>query len=340
MCQLVHVLLVIIITLSSASWLHNKNHPQTNLLYIMHDDLRPELSVYGRNHMITPNYQRLAGKSVVFDNAYVQIAVCNPSRDSILTGLRPDTVGTYGFQHSWGPHMLFPQQLVKSGYDTAAYGKLLHWDGDYKDVWSKESWQGNWYEYQNLEWSFMNASVQPDAVRKEEEFRDHIMTTKAVKGLKRFAKDNIPTDPSVNQTKFFMLAIGFKLPHITLHVPHKYYKMYEGIQMPNISAKELTYPLTTSPACGYRCCGEDPVRYVNDEGRKKSSQSADISAINAAVPYRAHNEIMSGYSAGISFLDTQLGRILDTLDELKLWDKITIVLSSDHGMHNGEKGTW
>ena len=69
---------------------------KTNVLFIMYDDLRTELSIYGRKHMITPNFDRLAAKSVVFDYAFCQIAVCNPSRDSLLTGLRPDTVGTYG----------------------------------------------------------------------------------------------------------------------------------------------------------------------------------------------------------------------------------------------------
>ena len=67
-------------------------HP-TNLLFIMFDDMRPELSIYGRDHVITPNFERLAKRSVVFDYAFAQIAVCNPSRDSMLTGLRPDTVG-------------------------------------------------------------------------------------------------------------------------------------------------------------------------------------------------------------------------------------------------------
>ena len=67
-----------------------------NLLFIMFDDLRPELSIYGHNYMITPNFERLAKRSVVFDYAFCQIPVCNPSRNSLLTGLRPDTLGVYG----------------------------------------------------------------------------------------------------------------------------------------------------------------------------------------------------------------------------------------------------
>ena len=77
------------------------NFASKNLLFIMFDDLRPDLNCYGRNYMITPNFDRLARKSVVFDNAFAQIAVCNPSRDSLLTGLRPDTVGTYWFHESF-----------------------------------------------------------------------------------------------------------------------------------------------------------------------------------------------------------------------------------------------
>jgi len=74
---------------------------QTNLLFIIFDDLRPELSTYGSQHMLAPNMDRLANRSVIFDHAYCQIAVCNPSRDSMLTGLRPDSTGTYNFEWSF-----------------------------------------------------------------------------------------------------------------------------------------------------------------------------------------------------------------------------------------------
>jgi iduronate 2-sulfatase len=117
----------------------------TNFIYIMYDDLRPELSIYGRDHMITPNFERLAAKSVVFDNAYAQISVCNPSRDSLLTGLRPDTVGTYSFQSSFRPHLIMPTRFAKAGYNTAGYGKIAHWEANDKDVWSFDQWDGEWY---------------------------------------------------------------------------------------------------------------------------------------------------------------------------------------------------
>ena len=340
MLHLIHiaaVFAVVCVTVVNADWMHSKNHKQTNMLFIMYDDLRPELSIYGRKHVISPNFERLASRSIVFDNNFVQVAVCNPSRDSILTGLRPDTTGTYGFQHSFAPHNTIAHQLVKSGYSTAAYGKLAHWDGDDKSRWSNESWQGGWYEYQNLEWSFMNASVQPDAVRGEDEFRDHIMTTKAVNGLQRLAASYKETG------EHFMVAVGFKLPHVTLHIPQKYYDMYADLDMAklyNISAQELHFPVESSPPVGFTCCTEKNFRYMNANGTKRADRFFGTGNVNVPFPVDAHNELMRGYCAGVTFLDTQLGRLLDEMDRLQLWDTTTVVLSSDHGMHNGEKGIW
>ena len=135
-----------------------------NFLFVMFDDLRPELNVYGRSHMITPNFDRLASRSVIFDNVFAQIAVCNPSRDSLLTGLRPDTVGTYSFQSTFRPHLIFPNQFVKAGYKTAAYGKIAHWEAADKTIWNVEGYDNDWYKYQVRERAFMNSSTMPDKV--------------------------------------------------------------------------------------------------------------------------------------------------------------------------------
>lgn len=169
---------------------------QTNLLFIMFDDLRPELSNYGRSHVITPNFERLAKRGVTFDYAFTHIAVCNPARDAIMTGLRPDSVGTYNFQHSYWPHMPFPTQLIRSGYNTAGFGKVNHWEGNDRNIWSYDSWENNWYDYQGAEWGWMNASTMPDKVKKEEHFRDYEFTTRAIDTLKKMVKE----------PKYFMLC--------------------------------------------------------------------------------------------------------------------------------------
>eukprot|EP01038_Epipyxis_sp_PR26KG_P011030 gene11030-14811_t len=303
---------------------------QTNLLLIMFDDLRPELSIYGREHMLTPNFERLAKRSVVFDYAFCQVAVCNPSRDSLLTGLRPDTVGTYNFQHSYDDHVVFPTKLIESGYNTAGVGKIVHWEGNDRRIWNYDSWHDNWYDYQNFEWSLLNSSSMPDKVHPEEWFRDHKFTNKAIEILKRL----------LNEPKYWMLALGFKLPHITLHVPYKYYEMYKGKSASwKLSKRELKYPSTITEL-SYRCCGEPSFRFMREEGSKPANRSIGIGNINEPFTEEMHDELMLGYAAGVSFADKQVGRLLDVLDEYNLWNNLTVVLTADHGMHNGEKGMW
>ena len=309
----------------------------TNLLYIMYDDLRPELSIYGREHMITPNFERLAKRSVVFDYAFCQVAVCNPSRDSMLTGLRPDTTHIYGFQASFRPHMIWPTHLVRSGYNTAGYGKILHWDGADKNVWNYDSWENNWYEYQGSEGAkYMNSSVMPDDVRPEEWFRDFQFTDRVIKAMHELVpKVNAATKKPEN----FMVGVGFKLPHLAVHVPWKYYEMYRNrTEAFKLNHRELRFPPST-PEASYRI-GENVFTFMSDEGRKKSTNSVMIGNINEAVKDQMRLELMWTYCAAVTFLDVQLGRILDIMDEKNLWENTTVILTADHGMHNGEKGIW
>ena len=313
--------------------LHSKKKPhQTNLLFIMFDDLRVELSVYGKAGIITPNFERLAARSVVFDHAYSQVAVCNPSRDSLLTGLRPDTVGTYAFQTSYDTYnrnMILPPRLQKSGYKTAGFGKIRHWDGESKDVWD-EHFNGRWYDYQAEEWNFMNSSVMPDKVREEESFPDHIFASKAIEALERLSKLD----------DYFMVAIGFKMPHLAMHVPFKYFEMYRSkVHQWNASIDELRFP-PTAPMVSFRCCADNTFRFMNQEGALKANVTHPLQIVNNTIPLTIHQQMMWGYAAMITFADKQLGRVLDTIDKLELWGNLTVVLTADHGMHNGEKGIW
>lgn len=302
-----------------------------NLLWIMFDDLRPELSVYGRKHMITPNFERLASKSVVFDYNFCQVAVCNPSRDSLLTGLRPDTVGTYNFAHSYWPHISLPQHLVRAGYNTAGIGKIFHWETDDHGVWSFDHWDNNWYDYQGRENNIMNSSTMPDK-KPEEQFRDYEFT---VRGLKTWSK-------MVKEPKPWMLAVGFKLPHLAIHVPYKYYEMYktpEAFESWHLSKKELKFP-TTTHEIAYRCCADSEFKFMREEGALRYNRSTPIGDINQGMTDEMHDEMMMGYCAGITFVDKMVGKFLDFMDEKDLWSNTIVVLTSDHGMHNGEKGIW
>lgn len=303
---------------------------QTNILFIIFDDLRPELSMYGRDYMVTPNFERLAKRSVIFDYAFTQVSVCNPARDSILTGLRPDSVGTYNFQHSFYPHLSFPSQAVQSGYNSAGIGKIRHWDRDDKMLFNYEFYQNNWYPYQSKERDMMNATTQPDKTRKDEQFRDHEFATKAIEVLRKMVKE----------PKYWMLNVGFKNPHMATHVPFRYYEMYKHKSAAwQLTKKELRFPPSTTEV-PYKCCAEFKFLYMNEEGSKKPDRIKNSWDFNYAVPEEMHNELMLGYVAAISFVDAQLGRLLDVVDELDLWSNLTVVLTSDHGMHNGEKGIW
>jgi len=335
--------------------LSKKDHPvlaQTNLLFVMFDDLRPELSVYGKKHMITPNFERLAKRSVVFDIALCQVAVCNPSRDSILTGLRPDTMGHYNFQQSYSPNKLFPEHLIAAGYKTAGFGKVRHWDGNDRNLWTDAQFDGpiepipkkvatdpnapskpymSWYDYQAHEWNFMKSSVMPDKVKKIETFPDHVIATRAREQLKKFAAG----------PDYWMTAVGFKMPHTALHVPYSYWQMYEKTRpVWAKTAKEArTFP-KNAPAVAFRCCAEYSWRFMQNEGADKSTRSEPLGNINGTLSEQMYVESMQGYAAAVSFADAQLGRVLDAMDELDLWKNTTVVLTADHGMHNGEKAIW
>ena len=302
-----------------------------NLVFLMFDDLRPELSIYKQNHMITPNFERLASKSVVFDKAFAQISVCNPSRDSILTGLRPDTTGTYSFQSSYRPHLSLPLHLVRSNYQTATYGKIFHWEIDDRTVWNVEMYDNKWYEYQNNERGWMNSSTMPDKIRLDSEFNDYDFTTKAIDRLEKFLAD---------KSKPFMISLGFKYPHLQYHVPYKYYEMYlNKTSAWKLSKKELRFPLS-APDVGYRCCAEPFYKYMIAEGSVNNPKEITMGDINMPFTDRMRDELMLGYCAAITFVDKQLGRILDVMDMNSAWDNTVVVATSDHGHHNGEKGIW
>jgi arylsulfatase A-like enzyme len=337
-CGLVSILIskvIIFITTFLVSTLvsadPNSKLRQTNLLLIMFDDLRPQLSVYGKDYMITPNFERLAKRSVIFDYAFSQVAVCNPSRDSLLTGLRPDTLGNYNFQRSFWGHLPLPTQLIRSGYNTAGIGKILHWDGKNKDIWSFDQYDNDWYGYQGSEDSFMNSSTMPDKVRPEHKFRDHEFAQKSIQILHKIVKE----------PKYFMMGVGFKLPHLALHIPYDFYKLYNDKSKKEawkLSKKELRFPPSVSEV-SYRCCAGS-LNFMREEGAKRANRTVHLGDINVPFSNEMYDELMMGYCAGVTFVDKQVGKLLDEMDRLNLWENTTVILTADHGMHNGEKGLW
>lgn len=220
---------------------------------------------------------------------------------------------------------------MRNGFNTAGYGKVFHWETPDRDIWSYDSWENNWYNYQSDERSWMNSSTMPDKHKKEEHFRDYEFTTRMIDTLRKLSQ----------KPEYYMVSIGFKLPHLAVHVPYKYYDMYKGKSNNNwaLTKKELRFP-PTSQSMNYRCCPEPYFMHMTNEGSVPSSKHINLGDINFVFTEKMHDELMIGYAAAITFLDVQLGRILDVVDELRLWNNVTIILSADHGMHNGEKGMW
>ena len=306
----------------------------TNVLFIMYDDLRPELSPYGISHIVTPNFQRLAQRSITFDNAFCQIAVCNPSRDSLLTGLRPDRVGVYNFEWSYrfSNLLTIPSILKSAGYKTAVYGKILHYESTEPDIWDYHNELNmNWYQYQNYEREIMNSTTMPDRNTPENSFKDHIITTLAIERLEAFAKSN----------ESFFLGIGHKLPHLAMHVPYSSYEVYKDKGALFERKKSERQLAQSVPGISYRCCADQYFNFMNAEGALPANRSISTERdLEFVVPQDMYTELMIGYASGIHFVDKQLGRLLDAIDHLHLWKNLTIVLTSDHGMLNGEKGMW
>ena len=171
----------------------------------------------------------------------------------------------------------------------------------------------------------------PDKVQREEDFRDHLYTTKAIDQLKKFSQSD----------DYFMVVVGYKLPHLHVHIPFKYFDMYrdkqEAFKRPK---KDLHYPIS-SPPVSYKCCAHHTFMHMTDEGARMSDNTVRLpGAPDFAFTQQMHTELMWGYAAAVTFLDAQIGRLLDTIDELQLWNNLTVILTSDHGMHNGEKGMW
>jgi iduronate 2-sulfatase len=300
------------------------------LLFIVIDDMRPELSIYGKNWAHTPNFERLANRSTTFDLAFAQVSVCNPSRDSMLTGLRPDTVGVHNFQASFRPHSPFFSDLKKAGFATAGIGKVFNWDGEDGEIWSTYSSYNNPGFGPGQRDTTIKPIDQADAV-----FGDYQATSAAIAKLKSLSVNGKP----------YAIGLGLQSTHAMSPIPKKYFDLTKNYRRthpwPAYNAKEMTFP-KSAPIQSYHCCvslGFVPLNRSMMALQPHATQLI-IERLPNPFPEGVYEEIMWGFLASVAFVDAQLGRILNAVDELKLWDSLTIIVTSDHGTHMGEKGIW
>lgn len=305
--------------------------PRPNVLFIAVDDLRTNLGCYGDPLALTPKVDALAARGVRFEAAYCQQAVCGPSRASLMTGRRPDTLRVWDlvthFRRTTPDVVTLPQYFKQHGYHSAMVGKIYH---DGKSMRDPASWsqpeqlddvpKREDYRLPENRREGKGSKAAPfefvDAP--EGEFPDGRVAEAAIALLAARGK----TAKVVGAQPFF-LAVGFRKPHLPFTAPKKYWERYaaRGIPPPTRALAP-----TGAPAMALHDSAE--LRGYSDLPKR-----GDFSPVQIA-------ELRRAYYAATSFTDAQIGRVLAALDEQGLADNTVVVLFSDHGYHLGEHGLW
>ena len=293
-----------------------------NVLFIVVDDLRKELGCYGVEEVISPNIDRLARKGMLFHNGYAQYPVCNPSRSSFLSGLRPDELGilsnTVALRAVHPDIVTLPQLFRENGYFTAGLGKIFHLalptEGKRVLFADPQSWD-----------HFYDGKADETRLGKTGIGRD--LTDGKLGWCKWLAAEGDDLDQGDGQTareaveilekhhdEPFFIGLGFHKPHDPFYAPKKYYDLY-----PEGSTRLAVEPEDRSPRVPLAIPSETQFAKFTDRERM---------------------EFKRAYHACTSFTDTQLGKVFEAMDRLDLWDNTIVTLIGDHGYHLGEQDWW
>lgn len=319
---------------------------RVNVLFIAIDDLRPELGCYGEKTVRSPNIDRLASAGVRFSRAYCQASICGPSRTSLMTGLRPDrnrVVENDTFFRDTVPDVVtLAQQFGAHGYATAYVGKIYH--GNMTD--QERSWNTQPVKLPVPEPRSVGGYQMPEnraAVkqRMEDVFKEYDgklgrdgagLACGAVVEAGEVA-DNLYDDGYVAECAVatlkvlkdrpFFLGVGFKKPHLPFVAPKKYFDLYDPAE---IDLATNPFAPKDAPALGLHASFELRTRM----GVPKQGD----------IPDELARELIHGYLACVSYIDAQIGMVLDELDRLGLRDNTVVMLWGDHGFHLGDHGIW
>tara|TARA_R110000851_G_scaffold323911_2_gene490923 strand:+ start:305 stop:1954 length:1650 start_codon:yes stop_codon:yes gene_type:complete len=326
---------------------NTKESPKPNILFIAIDDLRPELGSYGSEIAITPHMDALAADGLLFNNAYCQEAICSPSRASLMTGARPETIQVienFTYFREQNPDIItLPQHFRSNGYETVHTGKIYHNKefGDSKLSWSRKPVGA---DNQQVDFGFklpenkkmqkenaeaMVAKYGENALRNglgkgpayefadfpDNEYEDGHNTDLAIATMKDMLQKN-PDKP-------FFLGLGMKKPHLDWIAPKKYWDLYDEEK---IKLAEYEEAPKNGAAMGLHASFELRAR-------------ANIPKYGP-IDKELALDLKHAYLACVSYVDAQIGRMLSALDEAGVRDNTIIILWSDHGWHLGDMGIW
>ena len=327
--------------------------PKTNVLFIAIDDLKPMLGCYGHGQIKSPNIDRLASAGMLFLNAECQQAVCGPSRASLLTCRRPDYTKVWDLKTKMrdiNPDILaLPQHFKNSGYEAVGLGKIFDPrcvdNGNDMD---KPSWSRPYVHVPknpNSEMGFLNKEFvqRVRKIRKQKRLKgDWGATRKAIGGVPPVEgtedvpdnayEDGALADAAVGLIKElagakkpFFLAVGFHKPHLPFIAPKKYWDMYrdEDIEL----AKFQKMP-------------EGAPEYAFQDSWELKNGSYSVPRGPGLLPKPLQREMIHGYYACVSYVDAQVGKLLDALEEAGVAGNTVVVLWGDHGWHLGDHGMW
>ena len=322
-----------------------QSRPKYNVLMIAVDDLMPRLGCYGDSRAKSPNIDRLASQGLIFTKAYCQQAVCSPSRTSLMLGLRPDTTKIYELQTHF--RKILPdavslaQHFKNNGYTTSGFGKIYH-NGGFppQGLDDPRSWSIPAYFYRGPEWNTpANAARQGKYLEslKESNYRWSGKSTPRNRRRPSWESPDVADDEMHDgaianrvirameelRDKPFFLAAGFIRPHLPFTAPKKYFDMYPPGSI----------PLATNPAPPENA----PAVALHRSGELRTYP--DIPE-DGPIPEDKARDLVRAYYASMSYMDAQVGRLLDALDRLQLREKTVVVLWGDHGYHLGDHGLW
>ena len=360
--------LFFLVVISNEIIAQDKRTSKPNILFIAVDDLKPLMGCYGNTMVKTPNIDKLAKIATVFNKNYCQQAICGPTRASLMTGSRPDVTKIWNLttqMRDVNPAIVtLPQYLITQGYTTSGIGKIYHpssaiggvdpvsWSIPYLK--SKESdfpaelgLPAN-SQYQLPE---TKARMTPDIIAERKQQNKDLAANdenpKSIKGPSTecldlpdnayqdgvnalLAKDQIIA-LSKSDKPFFM-AVGFSKPHLPFVAPKKYWDLYKREEMPIASFQEHS---KNGPLIAYHQSGE--LRNYLDIP-EFATLPAD--SLRIGLKIEKQRALIHGYYAAISYMDAQVGILLNTLESLGTLDNTIIVLWGDHGWHLGDHDLW